>query len=369
MTIVVTSGTGSEYGTSGYVQIGKTTYGFTGRTTDTLTGITVGEWGSETSTPEVGDTVQLCWTVSSENVVDIVYELLNTWAGISANNIPYANGSPEDEWDAEKSNWLSSYNLTTILTEPTGVKQLLEELTEQCQFSLFVDQVDNKIKLITNTPPLGNEDVMELTDNQNLIADSVNIKDDTKNHITRVSFSYDKINFSEGDDLTNYHTTLLTIDSTREGTDLYNVSRTKQITSRWFNDTNDSQVSQIAQRINSRFSVPIKKATFTLEAKDSDLWTGDLVDITTRMRQDVDGSSNINRYQVLSVIEDVNKYHYVAASSQFTGRFAFIADNALAAASPQINYDNASDTQKQENCFIGYNDANFPDGEPAYKII
>jgi hypothetical protein len=367
--IIKISGDYTKYDTSGDVRIGDEIYGYTGQSihspedgTFSLTGITRQTWGTELSTPGVGDTVQLCKSWTSVNVVDIVYELLNTYAGIDASKIPYNNGSPEDEWDIEKVNWLSNNNLTNIISEPEGLKGILEELTEQNQFSLFVDQVADNIKLITNTPPLTNTGIPSINDTSNFLKGSVSVIEDVKNQFTRVSVLYAPRNYTKSGE-TNYKLGRLDINANSESVELYNRTREKRIESRWFDDTNGSQVSQLSGRLKSRFTDPPKVVHFTLDAKDSDLWSGDLVDICTRKLQGHTGADTIIRVQILSVEEMKDRYKYVAMATQFVGIYAFIAPNGL------NDYSAETDLNREQYAFICYNSGLFNDGQAAYKII
>lgn len=363
-----------SYDSSGEVRIGDEVYQYTGKSLNSpedggciLTGITRASWGSTQEDPDVGDTVELCKSWSSTNVVDIVYEMLNTYVGIDASNIPYNNGSPEDEWDIEKVNWLSGFNLTTIITEPTGVNELLEELAEQCQFSLFVDQINDKIKLITNTPPLANESVTALNDDSHFRKNSLSIKEDTKRHYTRVLIHYDKRDYTKEQDVNNFKVAYLNIDTASESADLYNTKKEKVIYSRWFDETNSGQVILLASRLLSRFTEPPKIIRFSLDAKDSDLWTGDLAEITSRIHQEAAGCNCPIRVQVLSVDEDMDKYHYVTMSSQFVsqGRYGFIKPSG----SPKVDYSDETETNQDAYAHIVANSGEFPDGEQGYKII
>ena len=299
-------------------------------------------------------------------MVDIVYDLLVNYAGIDSTKIPYNNGSPEDEWDIEKLNWLSLNNLTTIISEPTGIKTLLEELCEENQFSLYVDQVNDKVKLVTNTPPALNEPLTLLNDNANLVEDSISVKRDTKRQYTRVSILYAMRDYTQSkDEVTNYKLGYIDPDLSAEGVDQYDVIKEKRIFSRWYNDTNGPQVSQLSGRLRARFVDPPVVVHFDLDAKDSDVWSGTLAEITSRHLQDFDGSNVAFTVQILTVDERKDRLRYVAMSSQFKGLYGYIKPSS----SPKVDYSDETEENKIKYAHICPNTGFFDDGEPGSKII
>ncbi len=363
------SGDETQYPTGGgTIRIGDDIIAYTSRSGATLSGLTHAQWGSTDESHDAGDTIQLCKIWTDINVVDIVHELLKDYAGIDETKLPYDAGlttptGTNDEWDDAKANWLSLHNLTTCISEPTGIKTLLKELAEECQFSLFADQVNDEIRLKVNTPPLANETPTSLNDDANFIEGSVRVKEDPKQQFTQVWCSYDKIDYTKGDDVGNFRVTYADLDSEAESADFYNTKKVKWIKSRWFDSTNATQAKQLVGRLRSRFANPPKVVHFTLDAKDSALWTGDLAELSTRMIQATDGSNQLYRVQVLSVDESIDQYKYEALTSQFTGRYGFIGPNTLS------SYSSESAENRQKYAFISPDSGIFADGTEAYKII
>ena len=109
------AGIGASYPASGTLSIGSEAITFT-RSVDTLTLTGRAQWGTEAKDHKAGDVVQICVVWNQINVVDVLYELCVTAAGIPAANAPYNNDplSP-DLWDDEKEIWLSTSLVTGIL--------------------------------------------------------------------------------------------------------------------------------------------------------------------------------------------------------------------------------------------------------------
>lgn len=356
---------GADYGTSGTVRIGDELLTYTGRSSDTLTGLTRGVYGSTAASHSADDTVQLC-TVFNDNVVDIVYYILNTVAGISASYLPY-NDDPTnpDEWDLEKSNWLSSQTLFNVIREPKGAKELLDQVAETCMINVWWDEIAQKIKLKAISPPLGNRSVPLLTDESHIIGDSLIIEELQDDRRSQVWVSYLKRNYAEGDEPENFLRTYIAADLTREGAHLYGKEKIHKIESEWIYSTGDSQAIQMAGRQLSRYVDPPKKITFRTDIKDASIRVGDLIDISSDQITDEYGARVTTRFEILErrEVTQGQTLEFICLESNFGNRYGFIANNGLS------DYSAESEANKSSFCFICNADGYFDDGTEGYKII
>jgi hypothetical protein len=322
----------------------------------TFTTLSRGQDGTTAADHSTDDVVQLCVRYESDNVVDIVSDLLQNYGGIDSSYIP------STDWTTEKGLWLSTQNLTRTIAEPTGVKQLIEELTEQVLFNLWWDEVASEIKLEAIKPP-DYSSVSTFTDAGNIIADSLVIKEDPRQRITEVWVFYAPFSQIDGSEAKHFSYLHVNIDSDAESADQYDESRIKKIFARWINVAGPA--IQVAGRTLARFRDNAKIATFDLDAKDSGLWTGGLFYINTRKIQDVDGSNKLTLFQVLEVreAEQGTQYKYQAQNSSFAGRYGFVAPDATP------DYSSASETEKYSYGFICLDTGLFSDGSDGYKII
>ncbi len=87
--IVLQTGEGVDYDSAGFVRIGDEVMQYTAVSTDTLTGVTRASNGTTAEEHDIDDLVQQCLSYSNDNVVDIIHGLLNTYAGIAENYLPY----------------------------------------------------------------------------------------------------------------------------------------------------------------------------------------------------------------------------------------------------------------------------------------
>jgi hypothetical protein len=295
----------------------------------------------------------------------VVYDLLVTYGGVDPTYIPTT------DWDNEYTNFLSGYDLTTIISEPTGVTTLLSEITEQCGVNIFWHEIDKEIKfkaIIAAQATQGN--VTQINDNDNVLLESVAITQNEKDRVSRVYFYYGKIDqVDDNAGAENYALLNVSIDAESEGVNQYNESQTVMIQSRWFDASNSAQVAEVVSRYLARFAQTPRRVKLRLDAKDSDLWTGDLFDLTSHNIQNADGTQAVVRFicQEVKEVEGGTVYEYqglefgLGVSAQ--GRYGLIGPNTLG------DFSVESDANKDTYAFISDDTGKMSDGTNGYLII
>jgi hypothetical protein len=304
-TITVIKAQLADYPTSGTLRIDDELMTYTGRTNigtvdDVIiqfTGITRGTDGSQADIHDTDSNVQLCLRYTDTQVWDVAYDLLTTYAKIPSSYIPYA------DWNAEGAVWLPQFNVSTLITEPTGVADLLYELMEQVLFYIWWDERDQEIKLRAIRPIIGDAPVF--TDDNNIIENSVSFSTDPKNRVSQVWVYYNPRNRAEDvDNASNYQQIELRADLDAESDNQYGESRIRKIYARWIQ--NNAQAINLAARLlGASFNNP-KYIKIRVDAKDRQIWTADIVDIYNRNIVNFNGEQELERYQILSVNEVVS---------------------------------------------------------------
>lgn len=299
------SGIGAKYPASGFVRVKKEVMSFT-RSGDTLT-ISRGQFGTDADSHDADTTVQLCYRVQSEKPQDILYDLLNVYAGIPASYLDKA------QWDAEALDYLPRL-YTAIVTEPMGVSKLIGEMCQQMYFTIWFDERIGKVQL--KSVRLAQEDeITDLDDFNNFLSDSISWRDLSDELITQVWVYYGQINPTEKiDQGSNFSTLSITADPSAEGPDKHNLRRVKTVYSRWIDSTNASAAEDLGQRILSRYGNAPRQATFKLDAKDGALWLADYVRATNRLRVDAFGNPTPVNLQIFEAEESNlgTEFRYVA---------------------------------------------------------
>jgi hypothetical protein len=306
----------SEYSASGTVRMGEELMTFT-RSGDTLT-ITRAQNNSVAAAHNANTSVQECLVYSSTNVVDIVEDLLENYTNLTASQLDTGN------WATEKSAWLNSNNLSTVITKPTGVTQLIKELAEQNMFYMWWDQINQLVKLKAIAPSSADA---ELTDNENFVHGTVKIEDAPELRKSQVWVYYGVNDYTEIK-RENYENLYIQVSTDEETDDKYGDSRIEIIESRWI--TSEALAIQLAGRLLALYLDNPKIATFNLDNKD-DVELGDKLDITTRTLQDVDGSTRSLHMVVTEARElepgSINQYKAIEFS--FTGRYGYISHSQI----------------------------------------
>lgn len=289
----------------------------------TLNGLTRATDGSTAEQHDEDSGVQVCLRYTSQKVWEIAYDLITNYSKIPASFIDYP------AWVLEGETWLSSFDLTTLISEPTGVDDLLQELMSQVLFYIWWDERDQLIKFRVIKPYIQSAPL--LTDNSNLIENSITFSTNAKNRISQVWLYYHQKNVAEDlDKEANYQRVEVNADLQAESDDFYGESVIRKVFARWI--VGENQAYNTATRLlNSNKDNP-KYLKFRLDAKDRSIWTADVVDIENRNMVDFNGNQIIERYIVLSAQEVVSGevIEYMAQLFSVRGiRFGFyMADDA-----------------------------------------
>ncbi|MBW1674533.1 MAG: hypothetical protein JRJ45_12995 [Deltaproteobacteria bacterium] len=342
----------SEYAASGTFRINDELMAFT-RSADVCT-LTRAQGGTTADAHSQDDTVQECYVKTLANVVDVIYELLNTYVGINASYLPLATS-----WEDEKALWLVSADASGTVSEPTGVLELLTELCLEFNLNIWWDDRSQEITLKANMPLSPGQTAATLTEAYELIDGSVKTKDIVKDRITRVWVLWNPRNLvelEENKDYANWYVNPLT-------ENLYNTDNIRIIRSRWI--TSEGQAAGLAGRQLSRFKQTTKRITFQLDAKDAALMVGDTKILDTKEIQNAEGGNAAHRVQIVAMTEtkDGDTFSVTAVSSYFSSRYAFITQSGAS------DYSSATDNEKALGGYISETaGANFSDGTEPYRI-
>lgn len=342
----------SEYATSGRIRINDELIDFT-RSADVMT-LTRGVGGTTADDHDAEDTVQECKVWTNENVIDITYELLNTYVGINAAYLPLAT-----DWAVERERWMNASKASTTISEPTGVFDLLAELCEHFQFNVWWDDRNQKVPLKANMPLFGNATPGTLSEKYHMVDGKVESKDLPKERISEVWVLWNPKNLVETDENRNYRNWYVNPASEN----LYNSENVRIIRSRWINK--EGSASALAGRLLNRNKNTPKRITFNIDAKDGDIAVSDLKLLDTEELQDAAGANDTYNVQIVAMAEvkQGDEFQVSALSSYFSNRYGFITQSGVA------DYSLATNDEKALGCYISEaGGANFSDSTEPYRI-
>ena len=300
-----------------------------------------------------GDSVQIMGVYSLQNCITAAKDLIINKANVSASYID------NTAWDAVQNEWFTGFNVERIIPEPTSINELLSSLMEQCGFDVWWNERTQKIDLKAIAP---SQSDVAYNDNDNFLQGTIKITAQQDDRVSQVWYYWDKDKWLEPDKPQWY--SRVTIITSGESANEYPESRIRTIFGSWIPDVSGLIVSTVAGRLINRFKNPPIKVQFSLELKDSDLWTGSDFIFDSRTHQDPFGNNNRIACEVLEAaeVDDVIKYR-----AQFTGqastRYGEIAPNNLG-----ITYETASQAQRDQYMFISNNDGLMSDGTAGYAI-
>ncbi len=306
--LLIPSGVGNlEYETSGFLLIKSEIMSFT-RAADVLT-LVRGLKGTTAIAHSANDTVQQCleYSGATRGQLDfIVNDLTTNFANIDTALIPLA------AWDAEVDTFLPGL-LDGLIPKPMDVFKVLKELSEAMPFYLWWDEREQLVQLTALKAPPINADVLDM--DENLVKNSVRIVDKPDLRVSTVFINFDIQNRAKKlDDVDNWGQTYVRIDT--DSINKFGSSEVKTISSRWISGTNKATALQAAALIGRRSSNIPREINFSLEAKDSDIWLGQIKSINYRDMVDFTGIPEDTMFQITSASESEN-FNYVGLEFKY----------------------------------------------------
>jgi hypothetical protein len=144
-------------------------------------------------------------------------------------------------------------------------------------------------------------------------------------------------------DEANYRKVRIRIDADSESPREYQESAVTKIFSRWVRT--DAIVTAITTRLINRYRDVPFFLTISLDAKDRNVWTADVVDVSTRLITNADGLPANVRYQVISA-EETSPGSVVKYVLQNFGSVAQRGGFWMASDAP--DYEDATDEEKAD---------------------
>lgn len=237
----------AEYSASGYVNIGGNEVCAFTRIADVLT-ITRAQFGTEASSHDDQDRVQLCLHYDADSPDIIIADLIENYTDLDVNYIDNA------AWAAEVAAHLNRV-YTTIITEPTSVAKLVSEVIEQAALALWDDNEAQQLRLQVLR---GINTDADTFDESNVLPGSFSVSDQPDKRVSRVQVYFGIIDPTKRiDDRDNYRSTAEVIDEDAE--EIYRSPAIKTIFSRWIPQGGRTHAERIAAILLSRYSTPPRK--------------------------------------------------------------------------------------------------------------
>ncbi|MBD3803555.1 MAG: hypothetical protein IE919_09995 [Thioclava sp.] len=353
----VANATEADYPASGTLRIGDEVMTYSARAASanglTISGVVRGTDGTAADDHSAEDTVQICLRFDNLRVDEALSLLFLGYSGIPAS---YLNTSA---WASEVSDHLSLFRINGLVTEPTGVTELVSEIQIQSSCFIWWDERSALVNLKALRAVSGG--IPLLTDADHLLAGSFAISEAPKERVSQVWVYYDMRDPTGSVKAAkNYRTVSVFADLSSEGQDLYGEPSIRKIYARFLRSS--GLADTVASKVITRFVDIPARARFQLDAKDRDLWLGDAVRISHPLDVDPFGNRRVRIWTITSAeeISPGEVVEYVAEDTTLYGRIVLIL--------PAGALDYGVDGYDEGGCFIGDAAGLLSDGSPCGRI-
>ena len=272
--------------------------------------------GTTAAAHELESRVQTCIRYTDVNAWEVARSIIQTYAPAAYSYID------NTQWESEAAQWLDGFIVSSVISEATGVNQLLAELCRDAQFFIWWDERTQKILLKAVRPPT--ETPVQWNEDANILAGSQSIRTRPEERISQIWYYYQPRDLSKKvDDDANYRKVRIRVDGDAESVREYDEVAVTKIFSRWVRT--DAIVTAITTRLLNRYRDSPYYLTISVDAKDRGIWTADVVDVTSRLITNTEGLPLSTRYQVISAQETSpgSVVKYVLQNYNFSSRYGY----------------------------------------------
>lgn len=270
--------------------------------------ITRAQYNTLAAAHSVGERAQICREFLAQNAATII-EALMAEGGLDTSLISTLT------WQTE----VLAYNgnlYSALITEPTGVNDLVSELVQQAALSIWWDDIGQQLRLrvlrkvATDADRYSEEVIKE---------GSFSTEDQPDKRVSRVFVYFARFNpLIQLDQLNNYRSAVEELDLTAE--EDYGSSVVKVVTSRWIPFGGRTQAIRLADILIARYRDPPRRFSWMLQRyADTDPVLGEGYQISHRVLQDSQGTQIDVPVQVTRVRPDAADFTVEAEEALFAG--------------------------------------------------
>lgn len=324
------------------------------------------KYDTQTETHDAEANMIHCVDFFNVRLDDLVYDLLSNYVGIDDFFLPTS------EWQTVINAGYSNYRLSRTICEPIGVKDLLEEITQH-NLLLWWDERAQEVKMDTLVPKFSAQGT--LTDETDIIANSVSKTIDPEMMCTQVWLHCGiRQPLLDSDEFQSYEYHVIRADLDAESDLEYDTSRIHEIWSEWLPTSEAAVANEIASRYLSNYKETQDIISVSVDAKDDESWTGDVLEVKTYDVTDEFGNQKSTRYKILQARENLSvegqSFSYELREQIEVGRWGAITPTLQQDGTDFPTYDNATEDQRNRYSFIADTATEkMSDDTSAYKII
>ncbi len=303
-----------------------------------------------------GDSIQLCLQYTDTPLVDIIADLLTTYGHVDPALLAL------DEWAQEQARWLTLYILGGVVSQPTKVMDVVQELLEASACVLWWDDARGQVRIRAQRPSVASSGVWG--DRFHLLGPPA-VKRDMTERVSRTDVLIDMRSAAkDAKDSSTYRFRLLGIAQGEEATQNGD-SKVRLIATRWISVAQEALAARASFQITSQLRDGRQTIVVEVAAKDANRQIGDVIDISSKDIVDRTGQPALTRGIVTKreAVKYGSRYRYTIERSPFGvgSRFAFFTDSDC----PE--YSLAADWQRDPGAFFANADGSgFGPHDPPY---
>jgi hypothetical protein len=208
-------------------------------------------YNTTADTHKANDRVQICLEYIGQDVANLVYDLLVTYANVDPSFITLAN------WQSETATYLNTV-YSALIAEPTAVSDLVSELIEQASLVVWWDDVNEQIRLqVLRSIPT----TSDFYDEDNMMMGTLQVQEQPDKRVSQVYTYFAKINpLVNADQIDNYASTVFSTDAAAELA--YGSASIKKIFSRWIPTGGRAVATALNTITLARFVTPPRLVVF-----------------------------------------------------------------------------------------------------------
>ena len=346
--------TAGDYPASGLVRIGDEVAAFT-RSGVTLT-LTRGQKRTTAEAHNADDAVQVCLEYSTTPLVDIIEDLLTTYGGVAPALLDTAG------WATEQAAYLTLYDLSGVVSQPTKILDLVQELLEASGSILWWDDQSGLVKFKAVRPSV--LAVNTWTDAFHLLS-RPSSKVDPADRVSRCDVAIDLRNpTKDPKDVSSYRVRVVGLPQGEEATQ-HGSPKVRLIASRWLASNQQSLALRASWLVTSQLRDGRRTVTVEVSAKDATVQIGEVVALRSRDLVDRKGQIQTVRGLVIKrePVREGSAYRYTLDRQTSGGRFIYLCQTGLP------TYSTATASQRDPGWFLApAGGGPFGIDDPAYVL-
>lgn len=281
--------------------------------------LTRGRFGTVAGEHRAGDSIQRCLQYADTPIVGIIADLLTTYGGVAPALLA------TDEWAEEQAQWLSLYRLGGVVSQPTKVLDLVQELLEASATILWWDDARGQVRLRAVRPAV--QPTGTWGDRFHLLGPPA-VKRDLGERVSRTDVLLD-LRSADRDpkDASSYRVRLLGLDQGESATE-HGSPQVRLIATRWIATDQIALAARAAFQVTAQLRDGRQTIVVEVGAKDANRQIGDVIEIVSKDIVDTTGQPMRTRTIVIrrEAIRPGSTYRYTLERVPFGGRFAFLTD-------------------------------------------